>query len=202
MAAIEGGADTALRALIPELMEEGLLGYTKAHPLECTLLNHALDQAQAGAARLLLNAGAEPDARDYRGKTPLMKAVFNEGLCRAVLAAGANIGARDTYRQTALHHAARDMRATVGVVRLLLRRGAEVNARDSAGRTALHHAAINGYLDKVNALLSARADPNIRGIGLVGTPLEDLTENRSNVPLSRRKSVNGIVARLSKVTGA
>ncbi|XP_046983127.1 protein roadkill-like [Schistocerca americana] len=78
------------------------------------------------------------------------------GQLRALIAAGADVGARGGWGQTALHWAA--YRGDVEAVWLLVGAGAAVDARDGGGCTPLHYAAANGHAEVVAALLDAGAD--------------------------------------------
>jgi ankyrin repeat protein len=102
---------------------------------------------------LLLKVGADVEARDADGQTPLLLA--SEGghasVVRTLLAKGANIDAEDARGRTALHLASRG--GHVDVVRLLLARSADVTVKDADGRTALHLASIGGYTEVVRLLL-------------------------------------------------
>ncbi|XP_046983201.1 BTB/POZ domain and ankyrin repeat-containing protein COCH-like [Schistocerca americana] len=75
---------------------------------------------------------------------------------RALLAAGADVGAMDEDGWTALHWAA--LRGDAAVVRLLLSAASDPNARNLLGRTPLHWAARNGHAEVAAALLQAGAD--------------------------------------------
>ncbi|XP_049769455.1 serine/threonine-protein phosphatase 6 regulatory ankyrin repeat subunit C-like [Schistocerca cancellata] len=79
---------------------------------------------------------------------------------RALLAAGADVGARGGVGETALHWAAR--RGDAAVVRLLLSAASDPNARDRVGRTPLHLAAYRGHTEAAAALLQAGADRGVR----------------------------------------
>ncbi|XP_047101735.1 FYVE zinc finger domain protein UPA1-like [Schistocerca piceifrons] len=78
------------------------------------------------------------------------------GELRALIAAGADVGARGGLGWTALHWAA--WRGDVEAARLLVGAGAAVDARDDCGWTPLHYAALNGYAEVAAALLVAGAD--------------------------------------------
>ncbi|XP_049796484.1 putative ankyrin-containing lipoprotein Lxx09580 isoform X2 [Schistocerca nitens] len=79
------------------------------------------------------------------------------GKLRALLMAGADVRARDTFkRDTALHWAAR--RGCVQAVIRLLRSGAEVDARNNWHSTPLLLAAQYGHTEVVSRLLEAGAD--------------------------------------------
>jgi hypothetical protein len=138
----------------------------------------------ADVARLLLEHGADVNARDDLGDTPLHEAAHGHvDVVRLLLEHGADVNARDKNGQTPLHEAAswgvvrllpdhgadvntRDkngrIRGLADVVRLLLERGADVNARDEDGRTPLHWAAFAGYADVARLLLEHGADVNAR----------------------------------------
>ncbi|XP_049944431.1 ankyrin-3-like [Schistocerca serialis cubense] len=70
---------------------------------------------------------------------------------RALLAAGADVGARGGGGRTALHCAARSGHAAV--VRLLLSAASDPNSRTQGGLTPLHLAAYNGHTEAAAALL-------------------------------------------------
>ncbi|XP_049772655.1 uncharacterized protein LOC126159887 [Schistocerca cancellata] len=88
---------------------------------------------------------------------------------RALLAAGADVGARGRGGWTALHWAAR--RGDAAVVRLLLSAASDPNARDLGGQTPLHLAALNGHAEAAAALLQAGADRGVRS-NSGNTPLD------------------------------
>src|SRR5262245_39121835 len=78
---------------------------------------------------------SELDARDSRGATPLMHAAAfgNLETLKALIDAGADVNARNTFDATALLWAARDPEKA----RLLVEHGADVNAISKQGRTPL-----------------------------------------------------------------
>ena len=87
-------------------------------------------------------------------------------LLRQLIAAGAEIDARDGHGQTALMRAARAGRADV--VQILLDHGAALDHTAKFRLSALMLAVINGQADIVRALVVAGADPDIRGAGAPG----------------------------------
>ena len=86
---------------------------------------------------LLLAAGADPNAVDFEGATPLMYAaeVGTPDVLRALLAAGADPDAQDAEGHTALMYAADHCQPESA--RLLVQVGADLTLKDSNGYTAL-----------------------------------------------------------------
>ena len=121
--------------------------------------------------RVLLAAGAAPDARNYEGYTALHFAAQERGetspeIATALLAAGADPNAADKYGETALHKTLRDHTYNPALAQDLLAAGASVHARTTSGSTPLHYAAMLADSRMVGALLRAGADaatPNAHG---------------------------------------
>ena len=104
---------------------------------------------------LLLESGAESDARDKDGWTALHFAASLSALPEVVavlLDNGADIESRGDNGVTPLHIAAR-LSKTPSVVELLLSRGADMRARDDDGKTAFDYAGENKHLKDNTALL-------------------------------------------------
>ena len=76
-------------------------------------------------------------------------------IAQSLLAAGANVGARDPQGWTALHYAAR---AQARAAELLLESGADPDALADDGTTPLHLAAVAGNVQVIKALIAAGAD--------------------------------------------
>ncbi len=90
----------------------------------------------------LLRAGADVDAANRAGITPVMTAVAfqvkDTTILERLLAAGADLNAQDDRGMTALMHAAFYGRKEAA--RVLLAHGADASIRDNMGRTAATHA--------------------------------------------------------------
>jgi truncated hemoglobin YjbI len=134
-----------------------------------TLLHEAAMFAEAGLAAVLLRSGADPDAGEVEGHTPLYRASTGE-VARVLLAAGATADvASGPTRGTALHQAAR--RGNVAVAQALLDHGAAIEARDFKGETPLRRAVNCRQMEVVRLLVRHGADPHVadrRGV----TPLD------------------------------
>jgi ankyrin repeat protein len=104
--------------------------------LDTELLN-AAGAGDVTAVKLLLNKGANIEAKDKLGNTALMMAAFcgKADVVKLLLDKGANIEATDKYGNTALISAAALGKADV--VELLLDKGANIEAKDNYGYTAL-----------------------------------------------------------------
>ena len=87
--------------------------------------------------RVLIEAGADVDAGNYRKMTPLFNAIHGENVdyVRALLQAGANINVRNKSGDTPLHEAT--WKRDTDLLTLLLEHGAAVNARNKWFETPL-----------------------------------------------------------------
>ena len=81
-----------------------------------------------------------------------------EAVVKALLAAGADVNARDDGGWTALHYAGR---ADVRAAELLLAAGADATATAADGTTPLHLAALHANCDVIRFLVAAGADPRL-----------------------------------------
>src|SRR5262249_30994681 len=122
-----------------------------------TTLSDEVSKRQADIVDELIRAGADVNAPNVAGITPLMTAVAfdaqSTALLERLLGAGADVNAQDKGGMTALRHAAHYGRKPA--VPVLLAAGADARTRDNQGRTA---AAITGNSDsELNRLLEAAA---------------------------------------------
>ena len=130
--------------------------------------------------RVMLQAGADPNARDRDGATALhvASAAFldrpkeNRGqsaFLAALLEGGADPNVRDTAGATPLHHIARGRFDNADAAVLLLEAGADPNAPDLDGDTPLHAAfaqlnpRVSGRLLDYGAEPGGRNDPDFGG---------------------------------------
>jgi ankyrin repeat protein len=134
-----------------------------------TLLHEAATVGEVELAAVLIRSGADPDAREAEGHTPLYRAATG-GVARVLLVAGATVDvASGPTRGTALHQAAR--RGYVSVAEALLDHSATIDARDAKRETPLRRAVNCRQIAIVRLLVRQGADPHAadhRGV----TPLD------------------------------
>jgi ankyrin repeat protein len=104
-------------------------------------------------ARLLLERGADINAQDEDGRTPLYLASFHErvGIVRVLLDGGATTNSKDNQGRTPVHVVAEGHSCVLA--RLLLERGADVDVPDGDNETPLHLASRLVTLEMVLVLL-------------------------------------------------
>ena len=155
-----GGDDWTLNSPPPSLCEQW-----NADIVLTTVMGDSFQNATVENVTACLEAGADVNARNVSGRTPLhwvARYNNNPAVIEALLKAGAGVMARDTFEETALHDAARKNK-NPAVIETLLKAGADVMARDTFEGTPLHDAArSNKNLAVIEALLKAGADVNAR----------------------------------------
>lgn len=102
---------------------------------ESVPLHFAVEYGAADLARMLLDAGASVDARNFVGETPLHFAAKKNhaDLARMLLDAGAVVDAKDDEGKTPLHKACES--GNVAVAGALIEAGANMYARNRYGTT-------------------------------------------------------------------
>lgn len=122
-------------------------------------LHLAARYSRADMAKRLLDHGADANAQDNTGRTPLHAAVAADaiGVFQILLRNRAtNLNARMHEGTTPLILAAR--LAIEGMVQDLISAEADINAADNSGKTALHWAAAVNNVEAVNILLAHGAN--------------------------------------------
>lgn len=162
LAANEGRLDV-LREVIRHGVE-----LDDANTIGLTTLHRAASSNQAAAIDLLIWAGADMEAEDNDGCTPLHNAACTEESSTAVftlIRRGANKDARDSQGRTPLHLAAEGN--NFDAVQSLLARGADITLRDGdEGDSALDFAASGGHIKILRTIIKHGADVNaVNGLG-------------------------------------
>jgi ankyrin repeat protein len=109
--------------------------------------------------RLLLDAGADPNAANDFAATPLMWCAGDAAKVRLLQSKGARVDARSKLGRTPLLIAAAYDGASEAA-RLLIEKGADVNACDESGTSVLEQAAGSNHIELVRLLLAKGAAVN------------------------------------------
>ena len=125
-------------------------------------LADAIERGQRDEARVLIDGGADVNAAQGDGTTPLHWAAYrlDADLTRNLLAHGAKATAKNEFGSTPLAEAVKG--GNTELVAMLLEAGADANAANSDGETALMLATRTGSLDVAKLLLERGADANAR----------------------------------------
>ncbi|KAJ5154427.1 uncharacterized protein N7500_009866 [Penicillium coprophilum] len=144
------------RTLLKKVAEDKRQGSTMTSGLRV-----AAQEAQIGRLRIMLERGADVNAKDPAGYTALELAAFqgSKQVIQLLLEYGANVNLRGSLNGPPLYHAIEQ--GSEAVVPLLIEYGADVNA-ETYGVTPLMLAAKLGNLSINLCLLEAKADVNAR----------------------------------------
>jgi len=127
---------------------------------------------------LLLEAKADPNMRDNFGSTPLHKSAGRGKVLSVgkLLAAGAELDAKDGHGNSALHLAASAKYPnSLETVEFLIKAKASIEGTSHYNATPLHNAVDNGAVGAAKCLLNHKA--NINAVNIVGdTPLHHAVE--------------------------
>jgi ankyrin len=143
---------------------------------KATLLHRAAWWGNRKAVEGLIELGADLNAVDERGGTPLHAALQSGctrywdvlsgphwDVLRLLIEHGANVNAGNNEKMTALHGAAGS--GHTEAIKLLLDHGANVDATTREKVTPLHCAAGGGHTEEMELLITRGADPNAQDDG-------------------------------------
>ncbi|MED6258264.1 hypothetical protein ATANTOWER_005028, partial [Ataeniobius toweri] len=167
----ESGGDEPGPSVISDLIAQGANLMAQTDRTGETALHLAARYARADAAKRLLDAGADPNAHDNMGRTPLHAAVSADaqGVFQILIRNRATeLDARMNDGTTPLILAAR--LAVEGMVEELIHCHADINAVDDHGKSALHWAAAVNNVEATLVLLKNGAN-------------RDMQDNKEETPL-------------------
>jgi serine/threonine protein kinase len=115
-------------------------------------IHSAVRRGDTAAVERFINQGADINAEDSYGGTPLHAAAMagSQPMTDYLISKGAEVNAEDDYGGTPLHRAARQGHR--GVAEFLISKGADIEIKDKSGWTPLRFAAAAGHRDIVELL--------------------------------------------------
>src|SRR3984957_13385326 len=146
------------------------LRHLSVHPvtvkdrLDTTPLHYAALYGNLESVRILLEHGADVNARNKSEATPLIYAAYNFDKARLLVETGADINAHSSNGMTPLLVAV-SVHGNAATVRYLLEKGADVKPAGPIGSDALQTAALKGDAEMVRLLLQKGADPQRQDMG-------------------------------------
>lgn len=160
--AIQTGNTTRVRVLIalkPHLVHK--VDFNGNTPLHKTVIYSGQPDSPESLYAHLLEKGADIEAKDNSGRTPLRVAVDRQQIrvVEFLIEKGAEVQTKDNNHSTPLHAAGAG--GVTPIVRLLIKNGASVNAKDNSKFTPLANAALNqGNQTIMKMLIDAGANVN------------------------------------------
>ncbi|KAL7795469.1 ankyrin repeat-containing domain protein [Trichoderma afarasin] len=186
---------------------------------KCTALHIACGKGHDEIVGILLDKGADIEAVNARGETPLLDAIRNQrqSTIKLLTARGAKLATalkvakegkevnygEGTWEGTPLHWASDGNNP---MIRHLINLGAKINATDIRGRTPLHYAVLNNkstniqLLANVGADIEARADLEARD-WYGRTPLQLSVSSYYSNPIERQECI-GLLIKLGALVNA
>lgn len=148
------GVDRAVANMLRRLLDAGADVHAAAECWPLTGLNalHICCMRYPGNAGMLINAGADVNARSADGLTPLMCAAGHAFLVKRLLRAGADATAVNAQGRNALFYV-----VTVSGARLLLAAGAAADQRDVTEKAVAEHLRALGHVEAATLVAASRA---------------------------------------------
>jgi ankyrin repeat protein len=127
--------------------------------LDTTPLHYAAIYGNTESVRILLEHGADPNARNKSGVTPLIFAAYDFEKTKLLVEKGADVNARSAKGMTPIL-VATSVYGNTATVRYLLEKGASAKAASADDDDPLQNAASKGDTEMVRLLLAKGADPH------------------------------------------
>src|SRR5262249_43992246 len=124
-------------------------------------LHHAAGFGTLETMKLLLEKGADVNAKNRRASTPLFWAIHDDAKVRMLVASGAAVTAKQVEGRTPVYQAA-TLANGLSVLRFLLEKGADPRIATLTGATPLMAAAGRGDVEAITSLIEQGADVNVR----------------------------------------
>jgi ankyrin repeat protein/Tfp pilus assembly protein PilF len=157
-------ASSGIIQMRKNLREAASADFGKARELNSAWLADAARCGDDEMIRASLAYGANVNAQEKDGTTPLMAAIVNDraSTVETLLALGADVNARTSDGTTALFLASG--RGQTDMVNMLLSKSANVMAKRNNGGTALFSAASRGHVKTMQTLIEKGADVQARDV--------------------------------------
>ena len=171
--AIAQGDTEIMKALMAQRINVNNVARGGATPAKPLML--AVEYGKENIVELLIESGAQIEAMDDNGNTPLIKAVAEDQrihIVKQLLNKGANVNAKNHHGVTPLHVAVQS--GSEKMVNLLLDKRPNLEARTTNGETALLIASKEGFMPIVQVLLGCGAEC-VAGYPPGGTPQDVAT---------------------------
>ena len=143
-----------------------------------TLLHKASEQGDLMAVQYLIQVGAQLEAKNSYGRTPLHSAKTYE-IAACLIQKGAQVNSIDEVNRTPLHLVER-----IQIAACLIQNGAQIDAKDRFGWTPLHEAVIRNRFDIVNCLVENGAQITARTNDGNETPF-DLAKEKGLIQIAK-----------------
>ena len=148
-------------AIVEMILEQwpGIIDIRSLH--KSTPLHFAASRGLPEITQLLIERGADINAKDVYERTPLHRAVeYNKTeIVRILIERGAKVDDENIHKRTCLHSAAET--GNMEILEILVDYGADLDAQDECGETPLHfacNAAVKQFLISKGAALLENGD--------------------------------------------
>jgi ankyrin repeat protein len=151
-AAMDGNVIEARR-----LIENGLADVNRHGNMDRTALHYAANSGHKNVVALLIEKGADVDAKDYHFRTPLHYAIGDLEVARLLVESGADVNVQDKEGRTPLDYAESEMRRVAAS-------DGNANAEDKDRHAQLEDAERTNYAEVVRFLIAkgARRSPALK----------------------------------------